>query len=256
MRHADAVVGGADNGRDFPGANRLDVNGSAPQITGTRITLSAWALTDSGANNYLVARFNGNPATSSYAMGCNPVIGLFHDGATQDALNTGVQTFPQGGAKLHHWCVTKDNTTARGYVDGKIDCHIASTVSLANAGSPCVGDAALALPYNGVIRHVAVWDEALTPWEVMQLAQGVAPWDVRGAKLRVWLPLSSWEGGTGNARDLSVFNNTATPAGGTTYALRPAESAPRPHDPLKILLEQIGGAYFSPLFLTTQRVVA
>lgn len=255
MRWADAILGGATNARDFPGANRIDLTGSGPQITGNRITLSAWGLIDSGTNKYAIARWNGAPGTSSYAMAMNPASALIHDGAGQDTL-AGVQTFPLGGSMLHHWCVVKDGATLRGYVDGKLDHHIASTRSLQNAGTPCLGDVALAAPTNGAIRHAAIWDEALSPWEVMQLAQGVAPWDVRGAKLRVWIPLNDWAGGTGNARDLSTRNSTATPAGGTTYTLRPGSPTPMPVDPLLFLQHELPPLLEVPIHHVTQVVSA
>lgn len=240
MRWADGIFGG-EGSRDFPGASRIDLTGTGPQVSGSRMTISVWAQPDAGTtNNFLVSRWNGAPGNSAYMLQGPPVTVSIHDGAGQDNT-TGTKTFAFGGPQLHHYCLTKSATHLEGWVDGKLDARIASTRSIQNSGSPCVGDAALALPFNGTIRQVALWDETLTPWEVMQLAQGVAPWDVRGQKLRIWLPLSDWAGGTGSARDLSTRNSTATPAGGTTYAPRPASAAPRP---VNALMENPGQLTF------------
>ena len=250
MRGVDSISGGADGGRDFPGANRINLNGSGPVLSGNRATFSAWALTDSGSSLYVIARWNGAPSTSSYAFGIMPVTVLIHDGAGQDSI-AGTFQYPVGGAKLHHYAATKDGSQIRMYIDGKIDHHAASTRSMQNVGTPCLGDVALASPWNGVMKHACIWDETLTPWEIMQLAQGWCPYDVRGAKLRVWIPLTEWSGGTGTARDLSVFGQPATPAGGTTYAPRPSSAVPTPVDPLvKIIQDQ------PPLFFLGGQVIS
>lgn len=254
MRSADGVAGGREGARDFPGANRMLLNGTGPQITTNRMTVSAWAHPDAGTSNVnIVGRWNGALATNSWLLNCCPVEAGIGDAGGQDVA-TGVLSYPKGGPLLHHYCFTKGPSTLECWIDGKRDAAVASTRTPQNSGTPCIGDAALAIPFNGTIKHVAVWDEQLTPWEVMQLAQGVAPWDVRGAKLRVWIPLTEWAGGTGDARDLSTLNQTATPAGGTTYAPRPASSAV-PINPLEILKSQLFPGPMLP-FLHTSVVVS
>lgn len=251
MRHADTVAGGGTGARNFPNANRIDLTGTGPQITGNRITVSCWFSQDvgGGATEGLVGRWNGGASTSSWVMqiGGSQLQALIHDGAGSDSLT--VPTAPIQGQPLKHACFTKDGSELRFYVNGKLETHGASTRSMNNVGSPCLGDTALALPYDGVLKHAAVWDETLTSWEVMQLAQGVAPWDVRGAKLRLWIPLNDWAGGTGTARDLSTRNSAATPAGGTTYTLREGAPTPMPVNPLRFLQQELpqlllGGFFF------------
>ena len=232
MRSADGVIGGDGNARDFPGANRLAMNGSGPQVSGDWITLSCWAQADvSAANLNLVARWDGAAATNSYLLSGPPVGLQVGDGIGGGATVSGSTTYANGGPRLHHFCGTKGPNGMEVWIDGKLDGTTSSTESLVNAGTACIGDASLSLPYDGVIRQVAIWDEQLSPW------------DVRGSKLRVWIPLSSWGGGTGDARDLSTFGQAATPAGGTTYTARPGQS-PQPLNPLRILLTQLSDLQF------------
>lgn len=111
MRSADGVAGGREGARDFPGANRMLLNGTGPQITTNRMTVSAWAHPDAGTSNVnIVGRWNGALATNSWLLNCCPVEAGIGDAGGQDVA-TGVLSYPKGGPLLHHYCFTKGPST-------------------------------------------------------------------------------------------------------------------------------------------------
>jgi hypothetical protein len=214
-RTANEVAGGGDSARDFPNANRLNLGGNMG-FGGNQLTLSCFFSSDAALSGGkgLVARWDGSSFNSSWSLHLDPsqVNGLIHDGFTQQGVSaTGLNT--NGGIPFAHLAMTYDGSQMRVWWKGKLMGHGAANVNLAANGTPCIGDLALVLPWDGRIKHVAIWNAALTPSEVWELANGACPWDVRGSKLRAWIPLTGWDGG--NARDLSLFNSSATPSGGT-----------------------------------------
>ena len=67
------------------------------------------------------------------------------------------------------------------------------------------------VPFNGLIAHVALWDEPLSNQEILELYKGVNPLEI-GRSLRAYWPLDDY-GPTGDARDASGFNSFAEETG-------------------------------------------
>lgn len=129
---------------------------------------------------------------------------------------------PNGALPAGRWsavAMTKNGSSGdsiRGFVDGK--CVAVSTAATASScGNTSVFDIGRAantntLCWNGWLCHAAVWNVPLSDAEIMMLAQGVLPGQIRPNRLRGWWPM---DGAVYNSeRDLSgrfkhaTLNNT------------------------------------------------
>ena len=211
--------------RSFPGSigNYLNVGTpAAVDITGTRMTMSAWVkppLTGFG-NQQVACKFGNGLVDLQYSLQMgNPGLVAFAiaDGAGGADGATGVTEMRVN--RWGHIAGIKDGTGAnaiRAYANGKLDGTATSNLVIATDPSPFrIGTRSNdggSNQYNGHIAHLAIWADVLTDYEIYLLSMGVSPLAIRSQTIRGYWPLNDY-GTSGQARDLSPYNNTASMTG-------------------------------------------
>lgn len=193
---------------------------SAIDITGTRLTVSAWIKATSLTNNAnIVAKRQNAQSSIQYYISCSTTGGVafkIGDGVDEDSSTT-ADVVEVG--TWYHLCGVKEGTgtnSLRIYADGVLRAAGTSARTIANLSSPLrFGDddgGTFWHAFHGSIAEVSIWADSLSNWEIYLLSKGILPLSIRPRTLRGYWPLSDY-GASGQARDLSQFNSTATMTG-------------------------------------------
>lgn len=220
--------------RSFNGivSNQISI-GDVADVTGTLLSISAWARPAGTGDGMVVAKDGGTAATDiQYRLWfvSGKAQANIGDSAGQDAI-LGATSFTAN--VWHHLGLRKNGTGATSlavFLDGVRDAQGSSARSIQNTIQPIkIGarSGASGLPFNGLIAEVAVWDVALTDLEFAALAKGGDPSAFRRDHLVGYWPLP---GVAFPEIDLSGLRNNG-PQTGTV----PAGTSHPPVQPVAVL---------------------
>lgn len=202
--------------RDIPGAsgNYLSVSDvAAIDITGTALTVCCWINLDvNNATQDVVAKYGSSPLQYLLRINNSGQLSVFiGDGGNDNAV--GGTTIGTGSWK--HVALRKNGTGAgalKGYLNGVEEATATSNRSIADTSNPLTFGAAGddTDQVNGRIAEVAIWNIALSPAEIAQIAAGKSPLSIQPANLKGYWPLY---GNVSPETDLSGSGNNATIVG-------------------------------------------
>jgi hypothetical protein len=136
-----------------------------------KLTITAWVkLDDLGNYHSIITKDSG---VGGYIIYIDATTGIvnFQTAGTAHASTTGLSA-----GKWHHLACVYDQATKRIYIDGNLNYSVAWTTDCTDtAGNLTIGasDAHNTLQFDGNLKDLAVWSEALTPLQIKSLALGV-----------------------------------------------------------------------------------
>ena len=168
---------------------------AALNITGSRVTLSAWVkLATNAMEHKILAKWSDSPAKFSYLLSVNS------SNKPLFAINTGSTSSIAGTTSIilgtwFHLSGTYDGTTMRIYVDGVDENTTAKTGNMGSNTAPVrigVGSGGTdEQPMDGDAGHCAIWNTDLTAGEVASLAAGIPPLRIpRNDNLLFYAPIN------------------------------------------------------------------
>ena len=86
---------------------------------------------------------------------------------------------------------------------------------------------------GGSIAHAAIWDVALTSTEIIQLANGLYPWEIRYSNLKAYWPLNEFGTNAEFLHNRTPYNPTSNPAYSLTLVGTSLYSADPPMNTVK-----------------------
>ena len=155
------AIGGALEFNGLPDAVTVD---PIPPLSGSRVTVQAWILTqrDAAGQGYCMYVYANKPTFS------------ISDGDTIAAA-TSPDTIPS--AEWYHIAGTNDGSNIRLYIDGEL---VASTSSAGHTGADhdaCIGyDYSGPTYYQGTIDDMRIYDRALGQYEFMGMTDAMERW--------------------------------------------------------------------------------
>lgn len=159
----------------FDGAtDKLDCGTSASLMPTSGLTLSAWIKQASGSgDNNLIQRQSAS--SNGYSMRLNAGVLYFY--------GTGGHTFGSGFTSTTDWyhlCITHDNSTVKGYVNGVLQGSISTTSLVTNTVSTKLGWHTNYTPayLEGKLDEVSIFSSALDASNVDQIYNSGNPIDL------------------------------------------------------------------------------
>lgn len=208
---------------DFNGSSQSLQTASTP-ITGTPLTLSAWVNVDSSKFHTVFGIGSGVPGNfSSFRIRVNAdyKVVAIHANSTASASDGATTTGTVTAGSWNHVLATFTSNTSRAvYLNGTKTNGGTTSVTASGLGiieigyitGPIgTGD----LQYmDGKMAELAVWDSVLTDDEILSLARGFTPDQIRPQSLQFYAPL---------VRDLQDRRGgrTITNNNGATVAVHP-----------------------------------
>jgi Concanavalin A-like lectin/glucanases superfamily len=188
--------------RDFPGTagNYFDL-GDVVDITGTALTVACWVRPDSTLNyDWWVSKEDGI-ANIQYALAGVGEIGGASTGTAQfrigspSVINAVATATSLGTGVWKHLAGVKNGSGAGAlkiYLNGVQDGSVADTLVIGHLGTPLRfgtrGNDDI-VQADGRLAEVGIWDAALSVAEILALAKGTSPGQVRPLSLKGYWPL-------------------------------------------------------------------
>lgn len=180
MANDDWVVSQGAGALDFDGVNDFVDNNPWTTNLGTGdFSLSAWIKTSSSTRQTIFGAYNGSLVDSGVFLDVLST-GKIRSTAVQDSSARLIYADSNSSAATGSWthiCGVRRSATMDVYVNGKIDNGVQSSLgnpNVAITGSHRIGsgrsDAGYSSPFNGQIDDARVYNRALTPPEIRQLA--------------------------------------------------------------------------------------
>ncbi len=197
--------------RLFDDATSEELRILSPALIAVPLTMSAWFNRDADVDGFLVAI--GVDGTNNNRFSLQTRSGGAVRITTRTTSNAIADTIATSGLNAwHHAAATSDAVDSRAvYLDGgnvvtNSSSRNPSGINMMSVGAP---PAASSEFFSGAIAEVGIWNVALTDMEVLALASGVLPKDVRPESLVAYWPLYAF---TGDAPDFGggKFNLTDT----------------------------------------------
>lgn len=203
------------------GSDQWRVYASTP-ITTTPLTLAAWWKAESHAavGTILEIGANGLAATEdSWSLRWTATPSLAARTAANGSSSQSVQTTGAADATWLHVAGTFNSATSRiAYINGAAASEQVTSRPAAGVDTISIGRTTLSdTPTNyadGIVAHAAIWNVTLTAQEVLSLANGAHPFNVRRDALVFYEPL------TGHAADF-VGQRAGTDNGAVAYVEGP-----------------------------------
>lgn len=184
--------------RTFPGNTANYLNAGDYDIAPPYLTVSLWVKDFGSTNSNLIGKWGGS-AQEWVIQGLDASKHFLYAVTTAFSgsytiINGAGVTQPGAWA---HVAMVQDASTMTGYLNGKYDGS-GTARSWANSTEAIwIGRAGDGGPLNGSLAQIAVWQAALTPNEIIRLAQGASPLNIRRTvgQLLIYLPMDKWSGG-------------------------------------------------------------
>lgn len=176
---------------------------SGAVVTATPLTMACWLRTNNTTDTQALLCLGNTGAASYFMMGVEPTRSfalLSQTGISSQAVST---VAPAAGCWQHVTAVFASSTSRAAYVNGRgkgtnTTSLTPSGMNVTNVGRYRFSSAGYYT--DGVVADAAIWNAALTDAEVLLLAQGVLPPQIRPQSLAAYWPLR--EPGVTNAREL------------------------------------------------------
>lgn len=159
----------------FDGAtDKLDCGNSATLMPTGGLTISCWVkLGNSSVFNTIVQR--QTVSTNGYSVVLNNGSFAFY--------GTGANIFGSGFTSTTDWyhvCVTHDNSTVKGYIDGNLISALSTTSLVSNTVTTKLGNHSSGgvSPLNGKLDEVSIFSSALDASNVVQMYNLGSPIDL------------------------------------------------------------------------------